>query len=162
MPGMQGMPGMGSQRDGGASGFGNRSSGAFGGGSRGSGAFGGGSRGGGAFGGGSRGGGAFGGGSSGGGAFGGRSGGGLGGGFGSGSRGGMGSRSGIGQSDDEEANKVRFLRRIPVDPMTGLADWGMRSVQDEPESMAWGGRNLFDVYSKSMDMGLDGTFYRDW
>ncbi len=102
------------------------------------------------------------------GAFGGgsRGGGGSGGGFGSNSRGGMG-RGGMGNpagvgTDDEDANKIRFLRRIPVDSITGFADWGMRSVQDEPESMSWGGRNVFDVYSKSMDMALDGTFYRDW
>ena len=161
--GIPGMPGRGSQRGGSGSGFGNRSSGAFGGGSRGGGGFGGGS----AFGGGGRGGSGRGGsGMGGGGAFGGRSGGGSGGGFGSNSRGGMG-RGGMGNpagvgTDDEDANKIRFLRRIPVDSITGFADWGMRSVQDEPESMSWGGRNVFDVYSKSMDMALDGTFYRDW
>jgi type II secretory pathway pseudopilin PulG len=64
-------------------------------------------------------------------------------------------------SDDEE-KKIRFLRRIPVDPMTGAADWGLRSVKDPPESMSWGGRNVFDVYSKSMDMALDGTRYSEW
>ena len=144
MPGMQGMQGMGSQRGRGASGFGNRSSGAFGGGSRGGSGLGGGS--------------SFGG----GGSFGGRSGSGMGGGFGSSSRGGLGNRSGMGSSDDEDANKIRFLRRIPVDPISGQAEWGMRSVQDEPESMSWGGRNLFDVYSTSMDTALDGTRYSDW
>lgn len=64
-------------------------------------------------------------------------------------------------SDDEE-QKIRFLRRIPVDPMTGTADWGMRSVTDPPESMSWGGRNVFDVFSKSMDTALDGTRYSEW
>ena len=64
--------------------------------------------------------------------------------------------------DDDEPKKIRFLRSIPVDPMTGTADWGMRSVTDPPESMSWGGRNVFDVYSKSMDTALDGTRYSEW
>jgi type II secretory pathway pseudopilin PulG len=71
---------------------------------------------------------------------------------------GTGERSG---SDDEE-QKIRFLRRIPVDPMTGTADWGMRSVGDSPDSMSWGGRNVFDVFSKSMDTALDGTRFSEW
>jgi general secretion pathway protein G len=58
--------------------------------------------------------------------------------------------------------RVRFLRRIPVDPMTGQADWGMRSVQDEPDSTSWGGGNVFDVFSKSPGTALDGTKYADW
>ena len=58
--------------------------------------------------------------------------------------------------------KVRFLRRIPVDPMTGQADWGMRSVQDDPDSTSWGGGNVFDVFSKSQGTALDGTKYADW
>ena|SRR5487761_970784 len=57
---------------------------------------------------------------------------------------------------------VRFLRRIPVDPMTGKAEWGMRSVQDDPDSTSWGGKNVFDVFSKSTSNGLDGTKYSDW
>lgn len=57
---------------------------------------------------------------------------------------------------------VRFLRRIPVDPMTGQADWGMRSIQDDPDSTSWGGKNVFDVYSKSQGTALDGTKYTDW
>lgn len=57
---------------------------------------------------------------------------------------------------------VRFLRRIPVDPMTGQADWGMRSIQDDPDSTSWGGKNVFDVYSKSQGTALDGTKYADW
>lgn len=57
---------------------------------------------------------------------------------------------------------IRFLRRIPVDPMTGQPDWGMRSVQDDPDSQSWGGKNLFDVYSKSTGTALDGTKYSDW
>jgi general secretion pathway protein G len=58
--------------------------------------------------------------------------------------------------------KVRFLRRIPVDPMTGKRDWGMRSVQDDPDSNSWGGDNVFDVFSKSQGTALDGTKYADW
>ena len=57
---------------------------------------------------------------------------------------------------------VRFLRRIPVDPMTGKADWGMRSVQDDPDSTSWGGKNVFDVFSKSTSTSLDNTKYSDW
>jgi general secretion pathway protein G len=58
--------------------------------------------------------------------------------------------------------KLRFLRRIPVDPMTGNTDWGLRSMQDDPQSDSWGGQNVFDVYTKSTGVGLDGTKYRDW
>lgn len=58
--------------------------------------------------------------------------------------------------------KIRFLRKIPVDPMTGLADWGLRAVQDEPDSTQWGGKNVFDVYSKSRGTAMDGTKYSDW
>lgn len=57
---------------------------------------------------------------------------------------------------------IRFLRRIPVDPMTGHADWGLRSVQDDPDSTSWGGKNIFDVYSKSYGTAMDGTKYSDW
>lgn len=57
---------------------------------------------------------------------------------------------------------IRFLRRIPVDPITGNAEWGLRSVQDDPDSTSWGGKNIFDVYSKSTGMALDGTKYSDW
>jgi general secretion pathway protein G len=57
---------------------------------------------------------------------------------------------------------VRFLRRVPVDPMTGQADWGLRSIQDDPDSQSWGGKNVFDVYSKSQGTALDGTKYTDW
>ena len=57
---------------------------------------------------------------------------------------------------------MRFLRRIPVDPMTGRAEWGLRSVQDDPDSTSWGGNNVFDVYSKSTATALDGTQYSSW
>jgi len=58
--------------------------------------------------------------------------------------------------------KVRFLRRIPMDPMTGKREWGMRSVQDDPDSNSWGGSNVFDVYSQSQATALDGSKYSDW
>lgn len=58
--------------------------------------------------------------------------------------------------------KLRFLRRIPVDPMTGNSDWGLRSMQDDPQSDSWGGQNVFDVYTKSTGVGLNGTKYKDW
>lgn len=93
---------------------------------------------------------------------------------GSGSSGGFGSQrnSGIGSSrsnsrqgndrDSDEEQTVRFLRRIPIDPLSGRADWGMRSISDSPDSMSWGGRNVFDVFSHSMDTALDGTRYSEW
>jgi general secretion pathway protein G len=58
--------------------------------------------------------------------------------------------------------RVRFLRKIPTDPMTGNKDWGMRSVQDDPDSTAWGGQDVFDVFTKSSGTALDGTKYSDW
>jgi general secretion pathway protein G len=58
--------------------------------------------------------------------------------------------------------KIRFLRKIPVDPITGQADWGLRAVQDDPDATSWGGKNVFDVYSKSQATALDGTKYSDW
>ncbi len=58
--------------------------------------------------------------------------------------------------------KYKFLRKIPVDPMTGEASWGLRSMQDDPDSRSWGGGNVFDIYSKSFGTGLDGTAYADW
>jgi general secretion pathway protein G len=63
---------------------------------------------------------------------------------------------------DIQGKKVRFLRRIPVDPMTGTAEWGMRSMQDDPKSDSYGGQSVFDVYSKSQRTALDGTKYSDW
>jgi general secretion pathway protein G len=63
---------------------------------------------------------------------------------------------------DVQGKKIRFLRRIPVDPMTKSTDWGMRSMQDSPDSTSWGGQSVFDVYSKSTDTALDGSKYQDW
>src|SRR6266436_7758819 len=58
--------------------------------------------------------------------------------------------------------KIRFLRRVPTDPMTGQKEWGLRAVQDDPDSTSWGGKNIFDVYSKSQGTASDGTKYSDW
>ncbi len=58
--------------------------------------------------------------------------------------------------------KLKFLRRIPVDPMTGTAEWGLRCYQDDPDSTSWCGDNVWDVYSKSTAKGLDGTAYNTW
>ncbi len=58
--------------------------------------------------------------------------------------------------------KIRFLRRIPKDPLTGGSAWGQRAMQDDPTSQSWGGQNVFDVYTKSTDTALDGTRYSDW
>jgi general secretion pathway protein G len=58
--------------------------------------------------------------------------------------------------------KIRFLRSIPIDPMTKSTEWGLRSMQDDPDSDSWGGQNIFDVYTKSQGTGLDDTKYKDW
>jgi general secretion pathway protein G len=63
---------------------------------------------------------------------------------------------------DVQGKKLKFLRRIPVDPMTGTTEWGMHSMQDEPDSDSWGEQNVFDVFTKSQGIALDGTKYRDW
>jgi general secretion pathway protein G len=65
-------------------------------------------------------------------------------------------------AQDAEGKKLKFLRRIPRDPFTGKNEWGLRSVQDDPKSLSWGGQNVFDVYSKTMDKAPDGTAYSDW
>jgi general secretion pathway protein G len=58
--------------------------------------------------------------------------------------------------------KQKFLRRVPIDPMTKKDEWGMRSFQDDPDSFAWGGQNVYDVFSLSDGRGIDGTNYKDW
>src|SRR6266851_5780535 len=63
---------------------------------------------------------------------------------------------------DVGGKKMRFLRRIPIDPMTNSSEWGLRSMQDDPSSDSWGGQSVFDVYTKSQGEALDGTKYKDW
>ena len=63
---------------------------------------------------------------------------------------------------DMGGKKIRFLRSIPTDPMTNSKEWGLRSMQDDPDSDSWGGQSVFDVYTKSVGTGLDGTKYKDW
>ena len=69
---------------------------------------------------------------------------------------------GVNLSQSADAKVIKFLRRIPMDPMTGTYDWGMKSTQDDPLSTSWGGQNVFDVYSKSTEMARDGTYYSSW
>ena len=69
---------------------------------------------------------------------------------------------GISAANDASGRKLRFLRRIPIDPTTASTDWGLRSYQDSPTSTSWGGQNVFDVYTKSGGTALDGTKYTDW
>src|ERR1700719_2473180 len=64
--------------------------------------------------------------------------------------------------DMQGGKKVRFLRSIPTDPMTKSKEWGLRSMQDDPDSDSWGGQSVFDVYTKSEGTALDGTKYKDW
>jgi general secretion pathway protein G len=64
--------------------------------------------------------------------------------------------------ESQGGKKIRFLRSIPVDPMTKSTEWGLRSMQDDPDSDSWGGQNVFDVYTKSQGTALDGTKYKDW
>jgi general secretion pathway protein G len=69
---------------------------------------------------------------------------------------------GVSVVNDATGRKLKFLRRVPVDPMTGEREWGLRAQQDKPDSTSWSGQNVYDVYSKSGGTGLDGTKYRDW
>lgn len=69
---------------------------------------------------------------------------------------------GVAVQNDATGRKLKFLRRIPVDPMTHSTDWGRRSYQDEPTATRWGGQNVFDVYTTFEGTALDGTKYRDW
>ena len=64
--------------------------------------------------------------------------------------------------EGQAGKKYRFLRSIPTDPMTNSKEWGLRSMQDDPDSDSWGGQNVFDVFTKSDGTGLDGTKYKDW
>jgi len=69
---------------------------------------------------------------------------------------------GVSAAGDASGRKLKFLRRVPIDPMTSKPEWGMRAYQDRPDSSSWGGQNVFDVYSKSEGEALDGTKYKDW
>ena len=69
---------------------------------------------------------------------------------------------GVTVANDATGRKLKFLRRVPIDPMTHSTEWGMRSYQDKPDSTSWGGQNVYDVYTKSDGTALDGTKYKDW
>ena len=69
---------------------------------------------------------------------------------------------GVPIQNDQSGVMLKFLRRIPIDPMTNGTDWGMRSYQDRPDSRSWGRESVYDVYTKSTGTALDGTNYRDW
>ena len=69
---------------------------------------------------------------------------------------------GVSIQNDQSGAKLKFLRKVPVDPMTNSAEWGLRAYQDKPGSSSWGRGNVFDVYSKSGATALDGTKYKDW
>jgi general secretion pathway protein G len=69
---------------------------------------------------------------------------------------------GVRASGDATDRKLKFLRRIPIDPMTGSKEWGMRSYQDRADARSWGGQNVFDVFTTSDGSALDGTKYKDW
>jgi general secretion pathway protein G len=69
---------------------------------------------------------------------------------------------GVSVANDASGRKLKFLRRVPVDPMTKDTEWGLRSYQDDPDATSWGGQNVFDVYTTSDGTALDGTKYKDW
>jgi general secretion pathway protein G len=69
---------------------------------------------------------------------------------------------GVSVVNDQSGRKLKFLRKIPIDPITHSTEWGLRSYQDKPDATTWGGQNVFDVYTKSTGIALDGTKYRDW
>ena len=69
---------------------------------------------------------------------------------------------GVTPASDATGRKLKFLRRIPVDPMTRSTEWGLRSYQDKPDATRWGGQNVYDVYTTFDGTALDGTKYRDW
>jgi general secretion pathway protein G len=69
---------------------------------------------------------------------------------------------GVTVANDATGRKLKFLRRVPIDPVTRSSDWGMRAYGDKPDSTSWGGSNVYDVYSKAPGTALDGTKYKDW
>jgi general secretion pathway protein G len=70
--------------------------------------------------------------------------------------------NGVSVTNDQTGRKLKFLRRVPIDPMTKKAEWGFRSYQDEPDSTRWGGQDVYDVHTTSDGTALDGTKYKDW
>jgi general secretion pathway protein G len=70
--------------------------------------------------------------------------------------------NGVSAANDQTGRKLKFLRRVPVDPITKKAEWGLRSYQDEPDSSRWGGQDVFDVHTTSDGTALDGSKYKDW
>lgn len=69
---------------------------------------------------------------------------------------------GVVRANSSSGAKVKFLRRVPIDPMTGRPDWGLRASGDSPQAQSWGGTNVYDVYSKSDGIALNGSKYKDW
>jgi general secretion pathway protein G len=69
---------------------------------------------------------------------------------------------GVNLANSPESKKIKFLRRIPLDPMTNTRDWGKRSMQDDPKGTSWGGQNVFDVYTRSYERDTDGTPFSEW
>jgi general secretion pathway protein G len=69
---------------------------------------------------------------------------------------------GVIPANDATGRRLKYLRRVPVDPMTRSTEWGLRSYQDRPDATTWGGQNVFDVYTRFEGTALDGTNYRDW
>jgi len=69
---------------------------------------------------------------------------------------------GVSAANDQTGRKLKFLRRVPVDPITKSMEWGLRSYQDEPGTTRWGGQDVFDVHTTSDGTALDGTKYKDW
>ncbi len=69
---------------------------------------------------------------------------------------------GVTKANDASGIRLKFLRRVPMDPITHSTDWGMRSYQDKPDATTWGGQNVYDVFSKAEGTALDGTKYKDW
>jgi len=69
---------------------------------------------------------------------------------------------GVSAAGDASGRKLKYLRRVPLDPMTNSMEWGMRSYQDRPDSSSWGGQNVFDIYTTNTGTALDGTKYNEW